>query len=265
MTQASGDVVLFIHSTGTGPMLWDSVPDAVVGGRRRLLPANLGYPPGPPVARGRVVTAEDDAAQVLGTLREHGAHGRVHVVAHSYGGLVALHLVPALGERLASLFLFEPVLFGGLMRGEASDPAGAEEARQLAAHPWFLTDVERGGRAEWLEMFVDYWNRPGWWSLMYPPMKEACLAVGWKMFQEARSCFFEERPLDAWSIPVPTTIAIGGRTTNASRAISRGLARGRANVEVVEVKGTGHMAPLSHPIKVHETLAQHFARLEATK
>ncbi len=254
------EAVLFIHSTGTGPLLWAGVPDVAVGGRKKLFPPNLGYPPNDLVPRGRTVTVKDDADEVVKAVP--GEASRVHVVAHSYGALVALHAVPALAGRLASLFLFEPVLFGALAKATDVDPEAAEQARAFGAHPWFLHDVEKAGRAEWLEMFIDYWNRPGSWSKMPVPLQEQSLALGWKMFQEVRACFYEETPFDAWNVGVPITVAVGERTTIASRAMSRAFARDRSNVTLVEVAGVGHMAPLTHAAKVHEELARHFVRLE---
>ncbi|MBX3208688.1 MAG: alpha/beta hydrolase [Labilithrix sp.] len=261
-SDAQSEAVLFLHSTGTGPFLWAGVPDAAIGARSRLLPANLGYPPNPLVERGRVVTPADDAVEVL---RSVPAGVRVHVVAHSYGALVALHAIRTAPERFASVFFFEPVVFGALASAEDAGPEASEEARSFAAHPWFLHDGEKGGRAEWLEAFIDYWNRPGSWSKMPEPMRELSLMLGWKMFQEVRACFLDETPFDAWTLPGPTTIAVGERTTSASQAMSRRLARGRANVTLVGVPGVGHMAPLTHATKVHEELARHMARFDAQR
>ena len=259
----SNEAVLFVHSTGTGPFLWAGVPDAAIRGRSRLLPANLGYPPNELVERGRTVTVADDAAEVLKAVPASAS--RVHVVAHSYGALVALEAIPALANRLASVFFFEPVVFGALAVAEDApgiDAEAVQQARSFAEHPWFLHDMEKGGRAEWLEVFVDYWNRPGSWSRMPEQMRELSLALGWKMFQEVRTIFFDERPFASFRIPAPTTIAVGDRTTLASRAMSRALAHGRPNVRLVEVAGVGHMAPLTHAAKVHEELARHMAWLE---
>lgn len=252
------EVVLFIHSTGTGPLLWRSVREATVGGRRRLTPPNLGYPPAEPVPRGRVVTAQEDAAHVVGEVPRDAE--RVHVVAHSYGCLVALHAIPLIGARLGSLFLYEPVI-----SGRCSEPGvpSLANAPEFAGRAWIMEDEERGGREEWLEIFVDYWNRPGSWAHMLPAMRETCLAAGWKMFQEVRAVFYEPTPPEAWDLPVPTTVVVGSLTTPAARALSRGLAKGRANVTVVEVRAS-HMAPLMAPRLVQDEIAAHFARLEGT-
>jgi len=256
---AGREAVLFIHSTGTGPLLWSGVDGAAVGSRERLFPANLGYAPNPPIARGTSVTAADDAAQVLSGIPADLEH--IHVVAHSYGGLVALILSRSLGARVASMFLYEPVVFGALAKSTNADPDAAAQARAFVEHPWFLHDVEKGGGEEWLEMFIDYWNRPGSWSKMPEPLREMTRAVGWKMFQEVRDCFFEPTPFEGWSITAPTTIAIGERSPAASQAMSRALAAGRSSVTTEELPKTGHMAPLTHPAVVHEALGRHMARV----
>lgn len=259
MNNAERELVLFIHSTGTGPFLWSGVPDGAIGGRAKLLPSNLGYMPSEAIERGRTITAADDAAHVIAAVPAGAA--RLHVVAHSYGALVALHALPKLGERLASVFFFEPVVFGGLTRASDADPVAVEQG-SFVVHPWFFTDAERGGREEWLEIFIDYWRRPGSWSKMPEPLRELTRSLGWKMFQEVRACFLDEVPIDGWSVLVPTTIAYGERTTVASRAMSQAFARGRANVTLVEVAGVDHMAPLTHAGKVHGEIARHFERLE---
>ncbi len=256
------EAVFFIHSTGTGPFLWAGVPDGAIGHRRKIFPANLGYPPNEPVERGRVVTAKDDAAEVAKAIPADGS--RIHLVAHSYGALVALNTLPALAGRLASVFFFEPVLFGALRTSldSGTDPEAVEQARAFEAHPWFLHDMEMGGREEWLEMFIDYWNRPGSWSKMPEPMRTLSLALGWKMFQEVRAVFYDETPFERWEVAAPMTVALGERTTVGSRAMSRAFVRGRPNARLVEVPGVGHMAPLTHATKVHEELARHMARFD---
>lgn len=240
------EAVLFIHSTGTSPMLWAGVPEDAIGGRTAIVPANLGYPPHPPIARGEEVTLDDEIAHVLGHVP--ASVERLHVVAHSYGATVALAARARIGSRLASLFLAEPVLFGAL----PADPEIASSA--------FL-DETTGGTEEWLERFIDYWNRPGSWKRLPDAIKDYSRAASWKMFQEVRLCFGVKTPFDSWVIDVPTTLVMGERTTVHSRSVTQALAKGRGNVTLVEMPKTGHMAPLTHPAVVHAEIARHFARL----
>ena len=234
--------------------MWSSIPEEVIPAASRVTPANLGYPPFPLVPRGRRVTVQDDGAHLLSQLPE----GDFDLFAHSYGGLMALELLPALQGRLRSLFLLEPVLFGALSRDLTAEPAAAAQAREFEQHPWFLTDEARGGTEPWLEHFIDYWNRPGAWARMPEPMRVHNLTVGWKMFQEVRSVFLDPKTFDERVLPqLPVTLVMGERSPAASREMVRSLARRNPHAKVVELPGTGHMAPLTHAGKVHEAMAQH--------
>jgi pimeloyl-ACP methyl ester carboxylesterase len=246
---------VLLHSTGTAPFMWDSVPEAVVPSAQRVQPANLGYPPYELVPRGRKTTLAQEAAHVLSQLP---AEGELDLVAHSYGGLVALELLPALKDRVRSLIFFEPVLFGALLKDTTADAATLERARGFMSNPWFLTDDARGGTGEWLELFIDYWNRPGSWARMPELMKHHNLQVGWKMYQEVRSVFFDNQRFDAFALPgVKLTLGMGERSPVASREMVRQLARVNPHATVFELPGTGHLAPVTHAAKVHEAMRTH--------
>jgi pimeloyl-ACP methyl ester carboxylesterase len=255
-------ISLFLHSTGTGPFIWANVSPEIVGGTTKVAPTHLGYPPNEPIARGTVVTARDDAAEVLRVLP---AAGDVHVYAHSYGGVVAFELLRELGPRVRSLFLYEPVMFGALSndRGDpATDPEAIAEADAMLSQRWFLEDDQKGGTDPWLEMFIDYWNRPGSWSRMPAHLQSYARASGWKMFQEVRACFFGIQSFGEVSFrDTPTTLAVGERTTKSSRAMTKALARLNPDAHLVEVPKVGHMAPLTHPLVVNEPMLEHARRV----
>lgn len=248
-------VVLCIHSTGTSPGLWSALPPKVLALGARVAPANLGYEPGAPLARGVQVTAKDEAAHLLRALPAEAEE--VHLVAHSYGGLAALELLPLLGARARSLFLYEPVLFGALVNEPEADPAALAEAAYFSSQRWFVDDDARGGSEAWLEIFIDYWNRPGAWARMPPALQEETRRVGWKMFQEVRACFYGMRSFDDYALSVPTTLAMGERSPKASRAMVKALGARNPGARVVELAKVGHMAPLTHPQVVAEALAAH--------
>ncbi len=262
--------VLFVHGAGTSPLMWASISSDVLGGRSAIAPSNLGYPPNPPLPRGSRISLEDEADHLLRAMPDDGCP--IHVVAHSYGATVALVLagLHPLAGRLASMFLVEPVLFGALVRDDDSevgtyDPQAVATARERFEVDTFFLDDEKGGTAEWLEGFIDYWNRPGTWSNMPEIIREQLLSVGWKMYQEVRLCFAADRPFRDWSLAVPTTLAFGERTTVHSRAMTRALERTHraSNVTVLEMRGAGHMAPITHPHLVAEALGRHLARSSA--
>ncbi len=257
----AGAVSVFVHSTGTGPFLWDRIPEAVLAGTSKIAPANLGYPPNAPLPRGTKCSATEDAASLLAAIPESAS--AVHLYAHSYGGYVALQLLPLLGDRVASLFLCEPVLFGALAREESADPAALAEAKFFQDNRWFIDDEERGGSEEWLTLFIDYWNQPGSFQRMPASMQAYSRMVGWKMFQEVRACFYEASSFDGYQLPAHTTLARGERSPKASRAMVEALAQRYPHATVAELGKTGHMAPLTHPVLVAEAMAAHAARVRA--
>ncbi|HRI63264.1 MAG TPA: alpha/beta hydrolase [Polyangium sp.] len=258
------ETVLFIHSVGTSRQLWAGVSSESIGGREAICPANIGYPPQALVPRGQTVTAADEAAHLLRSLTNES--DPVHIVAHSYGATVALVLAehPEFRKRLASMVLAEPVLFGSLIADHdgsigAAEPATVASAREFAKNPVFSKD-ETGGGPEWLEVFIDYWNRPGTWLRMPQASKQETLAIGWKMYQEVKACFAADKPFRDYVLDVPTTLVMGARTTVHSRAMTQSLARTHA-VRLVELAGVSHMAPLTHPAMLQSVIAEHFAAL----
>jgi pimeloyl-ACP methyl ester carboxylesterase len=252
------NVVLLIHSTGA-PIVWSSVKQDLGGPSVKIRPTNLGYPPNPPVTRGDPCDVEADVANLLASIPAEAA--AIDVVGHSYGGLLAAKLIPRLGTRLRSLFLYEPVLFGALAADARAPEDAAAEARALLSHPWFLTDDARGGSEEWLEVFVDYWNSPGFWRRMPEPLRDLTRGFGWKMYQEVKACFLEAQRFEDLAPPVPTTLVVGSRSPRSSRAIADALTALNPHAKLVVLDDIGHMGPLTHPYHVHKVLDAHLRAL----
>ncbi|MBL8916131.1 MAG: alpha/beta hydrolase [Archangium sp.] len=248
--------VLFVHSTGTGPFMWDTIPEDVVAAERRLTPPNLGYPPLEDLPRGKSITVNDDVKHLLAGLPASGAF---HLVGHSYGGLIAIKAAQQLGARVKSMFLIEPVMFGAIARDGDADPDGKKQLDEFLKNRWFLDDERRGGTEEWLEIFIDYWNRPGSWQRLPELMRHHNLSMGWKMFNEVRSVFRDSGSYEDNALPqnVPVTLVVGERSPLGSREVIRALSKRNPQARVVTLHGTGHMAPLTHPAKVAEALAAH--------
>jgi pimeloyl-ACP methyl ester carboxylesterase len=251
---------LFLHSTGTSPMMWASVPTEQLAGVEALMPSNLGYPPNPPMPRGAPFALADEVRHVLAQLPPEGP---VHLIAHSYGALVGLTMLNELGPRLASVLFFEPVAFGALSRSTHADPAAVNDAKTFLQHPTFLRDETLGGGDEWLAAFIDYWNKPGSWARLPDPMKDFSREVGWKMFQEVRWVFQNTDDFERYVIKAPLTLLKGARSPVASRAMVDELARVNPHAVVQEL-ACGHMGPLTHPPLFIEALLQHWARVQGT-
>jgi pimeloyl-ACP methyl ester carboxylesterase len=160
-------------------LLHGSVTNAALswGGQRELaerfelvLPNRPGFPPNPPIER---VDFEDDAVWLEDAVRPGD-----HLVAHSYGGVVALLAAPSLA--LASLMLIEPPAFG-VARG---DPAVERWLEVAAALP-------RDSVRAHLEAFLPHVGAPFPLPDPLPPD-----------LQQGAEAFYSERRPDEAVIPL---------------------------------------------------------------
>jgi pimeloyl-ACP methyl ester carboxylesterase len=80
---------------------------------------------------------------------------------------------------------------------------------------------------------------------------------GWK-----DALFDEQTPLSAFrALDVPVLLMVGTRSPLSSRAVARRLADGLPRVEVVELEGLGHMAPVTHPERVNPLIDRFLERV----
>lgn len=150
--EGGDDLVMFVHGLGCSKESWRAAWQRPELRGRSLLALDLpGFghsvcPPG--------FTADlADYARVLGALIDAHALRRIHLVAHSMGGSIALLLPPQVLARLESLVLVEPRLFRSSC-GVAMEAAGvtADEfrntifpaiRRRMAGDPRAAFDLDR--------------------------------------------------------------------------------------------------------------------------
>src|SRR5215813_13052916 len=101
--------VLLLHGSASSSVMWTPVIHALKARFRLIAPDLIGYGRTDSWPEGYVFSL-DDELRLIEPLIEH-LPGGVHVVAHSYGGVVALALARAGRVGIRSLTLIEPVAF----------------------------------------------------------------------------------------------------------------------------------------------------------
>ena len=247
------DGVVCLHSSASSSRQWRALSGRLAGEFRVETPDLYGSGAAPPWPGGRPLTLADEVARLEPAIRTVGEP--FHLVGHSYGGAVALHLALADPGRIRSLVLFEPVLFGLLVAEDPEQP-GARE----------ILDVSRrtatGELAAAGETFIDYWMGAGAWAASPEPRRQAFAQAMSGVREQWPALFDEPTPLAAYGkVGVPTLLLTGTDSPASSRGVARLLAETLPDVTVVMLEEVGHMGPVTHPALVNELIAGHLNRL----
>ncbi len=130
----AGTPVVLLHSSLGSKSQWTALAERLAS-RFRVIALDLcGYGDNAACATGTSFTVDDEVRLVTAHLdRLVEPHIRVHVVGHSYGGLVALRFAQCRRGRVASLSLYEPVAFGILDDDDAELADVRHVAERVAA------------------------------------------------------------------------------------------------------------------------------------
>jgi pimeloyl-ACP methyl ester carboxylesterase len=251
--RGEGPTVILLHSGGMSGRQWRRLADRLATSFRVVCPDFLGSGENPPWPDDQPFDFHSDVAAISELVDTFGP--TAHLVGHSYGGLVALTIARQRPEAVTSLAVYDPVVFGVLYG--ADDQEGLADLARAAKNPVFLDDA-RGGSEDWLEAFIDYWNSPGAWKTLPPPMRASFLKVGRKVYGEVRSLMNDRTPASAnATLGAPALLLTGETSPTAVRRITVQLASALPNAHVEVVAGAGHMGPITHANDVNALIEAH--------
>ena len=245
-----------LHCSGAGASQWCHLAEAL--GRRYevVAPEHYGCESSGPWTGEHAFTLADEAAKAIALVDK--SQDKVHLVGHSYGGGVALHVALARPDRIASMALYEPSAFHLLRQmGEPGPEAYAEIAgvARRIGHG-VVTGDYRGAVAA----FVDYWNGPGAWKAMRPPVQNALIRWAPKGPLDFQALIEDPTPANAYrTLDFPVLILRGEHAPMPTRVIAEGLSGLLPNCRLMIVDGAGHMGPLTHTSEVSRLIVQHIA------
>jgi pimeloyl-ACP methyl ester carboxylesterase len=247
----SGTAVVCLHCSASTSGQWRPLMERLAD-RYHVIAADLyGSGKSPPWPGDRPMWL-DDQIEFLAPAFERAGE-RFHLVGHSYGGAIALKAALGLRPRLASLVLYEPVLFSVLL-DHAPESAAAREIMAVR------DDTAHLGPEGVAERFIDYWMGAGAWAAM-PESRRAALAMAVRAVKpEWHSAFNEPTPLEAFAaLDVPALLMTGTASTAAARGIARLVGGVLPRVRVEEIEGPGHMAPVTHPGEINARIERFLA------
>jgi pimeloyl-ACP methyl ester carboxylesterase len=253
---ANPAAVIALHCSGAGAGQWRQLGEALGSAYTLFAPEHYGCERTGPWTGAHAFTLADEAGRTIDLIDK--TDRKVHLVGHSYGGGVALHVALARPARIASLALYEPSAFH-LLRiiGDRGAAAFAE-----------ITDITRitaqgviaGDYAGAAAAFVDYWGGVGAWAALRPAVQAALIRWAPKAPLDFRALIEEQTSLaDYGDLRMPVLIMRGEHAPRPTRTIAEMLPSMMPEARLAIIDGAGHMGPLTHGSAVSELIAAHIA------
>jgi len=243
-----------LHCSAADGGQWSKLNDRLGPGYEVFAPNQIGCGDRPRWDGARPFTLSAEAEAVMRVL--DGIDGPVHLVGHSYGGALALHVALARPQELRSLTLIEPSAFHLLRHDGPLGRLRFNEIKRIAdgVGQAVLSGDLWGG----MQAFVDYWNGPGDWARAPEEVRGQLSRRLNKVTLDFRALFAEETTLGAMArIGAPTLVVQGDASPAPSRQIVDMLAGRIPGAQVAIVPGAGHMSPFTHAADVNDAIAAH--------
>jgi pimeloyl-ACP methyl ester carboxylesterase len=240
---SGGDPVVLVHGSYVDRRTWDRILPGLSQALHVLAYDRRGY--GASSAGPIAGTVRDDAEDLVGLLTELD-HFPAHVVAHSYGGAVALKLAAERPEMVRSLAIHE-VPYVGLLE---DDPTSAPEAERLEDGVRRMRDLIRAGRrAEAAEQLVDQFStEPGAWARMPAGARASFEGYADRWAAEYGDPeAIRPDPIALHDLLIPVLLTEGGLSPPFLRRITAALEAHLRNGRVQELPESGHAPHLTRP------------------
>ena len=261
MTKAHGstsarvrELVIALHCSGSNAGQWRALAVALGGECEVITPEQYGCNSVGPWTGDHGFTLADEAAPTLALI--DAADRKVHLVGHSYGGGLALHVALARPERIASLTLYEPSAFHLLKQFDLGAKAFDEIREKAYAIASAVVTGDYRGAAR---TFIDYWNGEGAFEALRPAVRDAL--IRWMPVAPLHfNALFKEPTLatEYATLRAPVLTIRGEHAPAPTRIIAGMVPSLFPDAALKVISGAGHMGPLTHAGEVNAlTVAAH--------
>jgi pimeloyl-ACP methyl ester carboxylesterase len=199
-----------------------------------------------------------EAEALESVIRKAGS--RVHLVGHSFGGLVALAVALRGRARLASLTIVEApavMMLDGSGETQHIRAFGEMTARYFADF--------RNGKADAIEALIDFFAGAGTFASWPPRVRAYAVATTPVNILDWETAF--DYPLTAEvlaQVEVPTLVIRGGESHPAMQRVNEILSwRMVRAATLATIEGAAHFMIATHAAEVARLVAQHAYRAEA--
>lgn len=250
-------VVLLLHSSASTSGQWRALIEQLAPNFHVLAPDLQGCGKSPAWHFQRPLRLDDEVDALAAVIERAGP--RFHLVGHSFGGAVALRLALRHADRLASLSLYEPVLFSLIKAAQGPD---WQEVEAIASETTAL--LEAGEVETATARFVNYWMGEGHFERQ-PEARRPALVAGMPAVKgHWQALFNEPTPLEAWrALPGPCLLMSGEASRASALGVAARLETALPRLQRQRFAGVAHMGPVTHPDTVNPVIADFLMRNSA--
>ncbi|HYA57024.1 MAG TPA: alpha/beta hydrolase [Thermoplasmata archaeon] len=238
-----GDPVVLIHGSLSDHHTFDRARRSLAVSLQVLVYDRRGYGESTGPAKAHAVA--DDAADLAGLLEAANLYP-AHLVAHSYGGAVAIRLAVDRPELVRSLALHEPP-FIGLLR---DDPETAAEGERLERGAQGIRALIGAGRIEEASRLLvdEFSGEPGSWDRLPAPTRQVQMGYATRWDEEFRDPeAARPRATEVRELLLPVLLTVGGKSPPFLHRIVDRLGDLFRNASVENLRDVGHVPQLAQP------------------
>ena len=252
----AGEPVVLLHCSGADGKVWSPFAENYADKYRCLTVDHWNCGSSSSWEEQEIFTLDSEVRAIVQVIESTGSP--VHVVGHSYGGAVALHVARQRPDLVHSLVLIEPSSFYLLKN------TPPEERKFMLE----ITDVAAGmkkSRDTWdywsaMAQFVNYWNGIGSWDrLSYKQQFKMTQQLDKVMLEFAAVMNESARRESYAAITQPTQLLFGEHSPAPSKHLVGLLAETIPHACTNRIRGAGHMSPMTHAEPVGELINRHIA------
>jgi pimeloyl-ACP methyl ester carboxylesterase len=245
--------IVCLHSSGSNGGQWRSLADYIGDDYTVLTPNLIGYSEDR-FEEGDFLRIEHEVEAIAELIREMG--GKAHLVGHSYGGAIATHIAIWYPELVASLTVYEPVLFSILYEDDDESPE-VDEVEDVAKS---IVDQIDSAHGRWrgARDFVNYWAGGDAWKSMSDRQHGRAAGLMPKVAAEFDALIkVGTSATSLGALRMPVRIYCGTKTRRSALRVAELFAEFACDIRLHLLEGLGHMAPITHADVINPLIVDH--------
>jgi pimeloyl-ACP methyl ester carboxylesterase len=242
------ETIMMLHGTASNSSQWSLLAKKLSQFCQVLTPDIPGYDSCKLVLHQNKSSLDSRINPLLNLLDT--VNGKIHLIGHSFGGLVALRLGELRPYKVSSITLYEPTVIGVFRKStNPYDLTLVAEVKQLAEV------VANSSPYVAMESFINFWHGMHRWkslSLGIQKQLSTYSDIATKDFLNGFEDFYQPRAHPYFRGKV--NVLFGADTVPIAKRIASKLVEQLPHASLHEIAELGHMGPITNPEKFNSSV-----------